>query len=712
MLNLIKPSYVQNIINKFCYTIGMIPSSYKLSLTYEEQILAIGKYLEDTVYPAINNNAQAVAELQNLFLQLHDYVNNYFDNLDVQNEINNKLDEMANSGELTNIIAQYVQLSAIFSFNTLDDLLNSTDLVEGSTARTLGDNLLNDLKGATFKIVKLKCHIPDNLNTYSLNRDDLYAQRIYENKVVVFDNINDLKSSNVLTKFDFIKTLGYFNLNDGGQSFYYITDNELVPNDKNIIALKNNLFAVLINNTPYLNIKQFGANENDTPDTVIFIDALNYCRQNNLILQLNNKTYNIDNSIEIDIASDKIEGNNAKINFNGSTLFTFKNSNSLPYYNVHNVFKDLFIEFTGENKENTICFDFQNENSEISHISLNTINIKGFDTAINIFTNAYHIIFDKVEAFSCENCVKMLSGATNYGENIAFNCCCFYNSTNALINNNPNGTLSLTNSSVDYNIIATQTSGNARIFMTNCHLEGKQRFIGNAYISSSEIVFLTLDSGTLFETYQYSNLTFNCCKINGQNQGGTLVTNDEGIVSFIYCTFGNLNGILAPQNTLNNKSLALMTNYPFVYTRGTADNTDYHTATNATVTQTDNVTQFTKIYGGGSESKLYIVIPLDKSKKRISGTFDMKSSQTGNMFVSHIFGKDLSWNGKNVNIQKNMTIGSVTVNLSDYAQTKTFDFTINGYEYSLNDDVFVMAFNFDNASQGYTDISNLKIQMI
>ena len=332
MLNLIKPSYVQNIINKFCYTIGMIPSSYKLSLTYEEQILAIGKYLEDTVYPAINNNAQAVAELQNLFLQLHDYVNNYFDNLDVQNEINNKLDEMANSGELTNIIAQYVQLSAIFSFNTLDDLLNSTDLVEGSTARTLGDNLLNDLKGATFKIVKLKCHIPDNLNTYSLNRDDLYAQRIYENKVVVFDNINDLKSSNVLTKFDFIKTLGYFNLNDGGQSFYYITDNELVPNDKNIIALKNNLFAVLINNTPYLNIKQFGANENDTPDTVIFIDALNYCRQNNLILQLNNKTYNIDNSIEIDIASDKIEGNNAKINFNGSTLFTFKNSNSLPYY--------------------------------------------------------------------------------------------------------------------------------------------------------------------------------------------------------------------------------------------------------------------------------------------------------------------------------------------------------------------------------------------
>ena len=67
-LNLIKPKSVQNIINKFCYTIGMIPTSYKVSLTYEEQIIAIGHYLEETVIPALNNNAEAVAELQTLFV--------------------------------------------------------------------------------------------------------------------------------------------------------------------------------------------------------------------------------------------------------------------------------------------------------------------------------------------------------------------------------------------------------------------------------------------------------------------------------------------------------------------------------------------------------------------------------------------------------------------------------------------------------------------
>lgn len=107
-LKMLQPQKVQNIINRFCYTIGMIPTSYKLSLSFEEQLLAIGRYLEDTVIPALNNNAEAVAELQNLFVDLQNYVNNYFDDLDVQNEINKKLDEMAQSGELANIINQQI----------------------------------------------------------------------------------------------------------------------------------------------------------------------------------------------------------------------------------------------------------------------------------------------------------------------------------------------------------------------------------------------------------------------------------------------------------------------------------------------------------------------------------------------------------------------------------------------------------------------------
>lgn len=105
-LNMIKPAQVQNMINRFCYTIGMIPTSYKMSLTYEEQILEIGNYLETTVYPAINNNAEALRELQQLFVDLKLYVDNYFANLDVQEEIDTKLDEMVEDGTFDRIINQ------------------------------------------------------------------------------------------------------------------------------------------------------------------------------------------------------------------------------------------------------------------------------------------------------------------------------------------------------------------------------------------------------------------------------------------------------------------------------------------------------------------------------------------------------------------------------------------------------------------------------
>ena len=96
---------VQNIINKFCYTIGMLPTSYKASMTYEEQLVAIGQYLEETVIPALNNNAEAVVELQNLYIELKNYVDDYFNNLDVQDEINNKLDEMTQNGTLLKLLS-------------------------------------------------------------------------------------------------------------------------------------------------------------------------------------------------------------------------------------------------------------------------------------------------------------------------------------------------------------------------------------------------------------------------------------------------------------------------------------------------------------------------------------------------------------------------------------------------------------------------------
>ena len=101
------------------------------------------------------------------FTELKDFVDNYFDNLDVQEEINNKLDEMAEDGTLQNIILSYLQLNPMVTFDTLGDAVLSEQLIDGATFRTLGKNTINDGFGAVYKVT-------DTETPISL-ANDLYA---------------------------------------------------------------------------------------------------------------------------------------------------------------------------------------------------------------------------------------------------------------------------------------------------------------------------------------------------------------------------------------------------------------------------------------------------------------------------------------------------------------------------------------------------------
>lgn len=87
------------------------------------------------------------------FTELKDFVDDYFDNLDVQDEINNKLDEMVEAGTLQEIITAYIQANVAWTFDTVADMQQSTNLVSGSYARTLGFYSINDGGGSLYKIV-------------------------------------------------------------------------------------------------------------------------------------------------------------------------------------------------------------------------------------------------------------------------------------------------------------------------------------------------------------------------------------------------------------------------------------------------------------------------------------------------------------------------------------------------------------------------------
>ena len=178
----------------FCQKV--IPLAFDESMSYLELLYSLLHYIKEVVIPAVNNNADAVEELQNLYNELKSYVDNYFDDLDVQEEINNKLDEMAEGGQLADIIAQYLQLAGVLAFNTLNDMKNATNLVNGSIAKTLGNTTYNDGYGAFYKIrYILNTDVVDNDNIVALtNFNNLIAEKI-KNQYIE-NNTNDIKLIN------------------------------------------------------------------------------------------------------------------------------------------------------------------------------------------------------------------------------------------------------------------------------------------------------------------------------------------------------------------------------------------------------------------------------------------------------------------------------------------------------------------------------------
>ena len=86
------------------------------------------------------------------FTELKDFVDDYFDNLDVQDEINNKIDAMAEDGSLELIIYSALQPNVTWSYDNVADMKSSDHLIDGTYARTSGFYSVNDGGGALYKI--------------------------------------------------------------------------------------------------------------------------------------------------------------------------------------------------------------------------------------------------------------------------------------------------------------------------------------------------------------------------------------------------------------------------------------------------------------------------------------------------------------------------------------------------------------------------------
>ena len=80
----------------------------------------------------VNESGEEIETLTNSFIALQNYVNNYFSNLDVQDEIDNKLDEMAQNGTLAEILRNTKFVASNLNFrNVLIKYVNDTDIYNG-----------------------------------------------------------------------------------------------------------------------------------------------------------------------------------------------------------------------------------------------------------------------------------------------------------------------------------------------------------------------------------------------------------------------------------------------------------------------------------------------------------------------------------------------------------------------------------------------------
>lgn len=121
-----------------------------------------------------------VEEYIGKFNDLHDYVEDYFENLDVQEEINNKLDDMVEDGVLQEIITTYIQSNVAWTFDNVAEMKTATNLIAGSYARTLGFNSIGDGGSAIYHITSTgTANEMDKIEVYN----NLIANLVAENNM-------------------------------------------------------------------------------------------------------------------------------------------------------------------------------------------------------------------------------------------------------------------------------------------------------------------------------------------------------------------------------------------------------------------------------------------------------------------------------------------------------------------------------------------------
>lgn len=210
---------------------------------------------------------------------------NYFNTLDVQDEINKKLDEFAEDGTLLNILSNYVNIQKVY--NTFQEVLEDENILKNQKIKTLGYYNINDNGGAEYIISNEQ----NNYEYQEQLNNGLYANLIIKNEINfkqiggkndIEDNYSHFDNKLILQKYInfckykkvklyipsgiycFSETL----LNNGNSGFEIYGDNFFSLNN-----LQNGTVIAPVNNYQDY-IWKIGGNENKTTEPTGSIQEL------------------------------------------------------------------------------------------------------------------------------------------------------------------------------------------------------------------------------------------------------------------------------------------------------------------------------------------------------------------------------------------------------------------------------------------------------
>lgn len=226
----------------------VLPLVYDDSLSYYELLCKVVAYLNDVI-ENVDGLKIDIDKLLVAYGELEDYVNNYFNNLDVQAEINVKLDAMASDGTLAQIINEQI-------FNELN---------------TKVTNLQGEVSNINTEIGNINADIA-NINTFKN-----------------YPNVESLKNANLKIG-ETALTNSYYDGGVGGGTYDIIAKGNIKADDGKYVELTNGNIAVLRETaTP----ERYGITP--TNCTVERINALFKNRR----VDFNGQVYTIDGGIKI-----------------------------------------------------------------------------------------------------------------------------------------------------------------------------------------------------------------------------------------------------------------------------------------------------------------------------------------------------------------------------------------------------------------------------